>query len=209
MNAPQDNRLAQGIAYLEASLAPLRVRPELHAHRIAAYERYLTMARSSSTAEEYAARVKADGEMFEVNRALALDRHANSVRIQRTLGDDRLLRAAFGGLRAAREATGHLDLDARLTAAVSQTEPLVRSARVTTGGIRDLFVALLDWALQANPQRKAGHLAVLREVWGRIRAHDPDCTFQKLCTYPPYRRRIPFGDERLSGLGRWFEEALS
>jgi len=208
MNTPNSDKLAQSIEYLEASLALCRTRPELHAHQIAAYERYLAMARASSSAEDYAARVKADGDMFEVNRSLALDRYANSVRIHRTMGDDRALRAAFTGLRAAREAAGHQDLDAKLTEATEAARPLNDAARVTTGQIRDLLINLLDWATQANPSRKASHLAMARHGWGQITAHDPYCTFDKLRTYPPYRRRIPFTDDRLARLRRWFEEAI-
>jgi hypothetical protein len=208
MREPDSDKLARSITWLEANLAPCRARPELHAGQIAAYERYLAMARSSSGAEEYAARVKADGDMFELNRALALDRYAGSVRIHRAMGDDRLLRAAFAGLRAAREATGHGDLNERVTAAAEQSDPLVRAARVTTNRIRDLLIHLLDWAMQAEPSKKAHHLAEARRAWGDIAAHDPDCSFEKLRSYPPYRRRIPFSDAGLQRLGRWFGETL-
>jgi len=209
MTPPAGDKLAQSIEYLEANLALCRGRPEIHANQIAAYSRYLEMARSSSSAQEYEQRVKADGDMFEVNRSLALDRYANSVRIHRMMGDDRALRAAFLGLRAAREATGHQDLDAKLTAATEEARPLNDAARATTGQIRDLLNNLLDWAMQANPSAKAGHLASLRHNWEQVTSRDPDCTFDKLRTYPPYRRRIPFTDEKLALLGRWFEEATS
>jgi hypothetical protein len=209
VGTPDNDMLARSIEYLEANLALLRRRPELHAYQIAAFERYLAMARSSSSGAEYAARVKADGDMFEVNRALVLDRYADSVRIHRAMGDDRALRAAFTVLRAAREATGHADLDTRVTAAIEQAAPLDQAARITTGQIRGLFIDLLDWGTQANPSRKAGHLSMVRHAWGQITAHDPDCTFDKLCTYPPYRRRIPFTDARLASLRQWFEEAMS
>ena len=208
MDHGNSDELTKSLEYLDAHLALCRSRPEIHGNQIAAYERYLDMARSSTSAQDYEQKVKADGDMFEVNRSLALDRYSNSVRIHRTMGDDRALRAAFTGLRAAREATGHGDLDTRLTAATEQASPLQEAARVTTGQIRDLLSNLLDWAMQASPSAKATHLASLRHNWQQITSHDPECTFEKLLTYPPYRRRIPFSDEKLRSLGSWFKEAI-
>ncbi|MDY0001471.1 MAG: hypothetical protein RBU30_09275 [Polyangia bacterium] len=207
MQAP-DDRLVKSIAYLEANLDLCRARPEVHTHQIAAFERYLEMARSSSSGQDFMAKVKADGDMFEVNRALALDRYSNEASVHRTMGDDRNLRAAFLCKNAAREAAGHLDLNERLTAATAEAEPLRQAARITTGLVRDLCVTLLDWAMQADPGRRAGLLASLRSTWERLLAHDPDCSFEKLRAYPPYRRRIPFSEEKLSRLQGWFEEAL-
>lgn len=204
----QDDKLSQSMAYLEASLALCRTRPELHVHQIAAYQRYLDMATGASNSKEYEAMVKADGNMFEVNRAMTLDRYSNAVRLHRALGDDRALRAALICLQSGRDASGHEDLSARVTAALAEAEPLWQAARITTSQIRDLFVHLLDWALQANPARKASNLASLRHAWEQILAQDPYCSFQKLCEYPPYRRRIPFSDDRLARLGAWFKEAI-
>ena len=61
----------------------------------------------------------------------------------------------------------------------------------------------------ANPKAKQSKLAGLQMHLKMMKENDPECSWEKLKTYAPYRQRIPFDDTRLEMLRDWFEEALA
>lgn len=194
------------IRYLAALKAQCEARPDLHPHQLAAYESMLESARGAASAADLTARL---GDYFVASKAMVLDRYENAARIARALGDDRKVRAAVVVLEAAYAARDHQELNAAIETAGHAAAPLTHAAQVSCGQVRSLFTALLDWGVAASPSARAGHHAMLMHAWEQIRQVDPDCSWQKLCQYPPYRTRIPFTSDQLAELEAWFSEAVN
>lgn len=200
--------LEESIRYLELRLAECQGRPELHQNQIAAYQYFLEMARASSDGDDYTRRIRETGNMFQLARAESMDRYQNLVRIHQTVQDDRKLRGDFLNLNAARDAQSHQDLNTRMTAAATEAQQWTQAGMQSVGQVRSVLCELVDWALECKPEVKPSKLAMLQHSWGLLKQADPDCTWEKLCSYPPYRQRIPFDDARLAQLGVWFKEAI-
>jgi len=200
--------LEESIRYLELRLAECQARPELHQNQIAAYQYFLEMGRASSDGDDYTRRIRETGNMFQLARAESMDRNHNLVRIHQTMQDDRKVNGDLVGYHAARDSQSHEDFNNRMTAAASTAQQWTQAGMQSVGQVRSLFCDLVDWALESKPEVKPSKLATLQHSWGMLRQADPECTWEKLCSFPPYRQRIPFDDARLAQLGVWFKEAI-
>lgn len=196
------------VGYLEACLKRCQTRPDLNQAQMEAYQKYLEMAGSASSPEEYADQVKASG-MYEIARAESLDRFRNRAELYRKLGDLGSAEAWQAGFEALSKASNHEEVNnevSRTTEAVTASAPARGAARDAVEG---LFTSLLDWAMQQNPEAKATHLAMVRHHWSMIHKGDPACTWERLVSHPPYRNRIPFSGARLGVIEGWFRKAVA
>lgn len=202
------NMLDESLRYLELRRAEGQARPELHQHQIDAYTFFLEMARDAADGDDYTQRIRESGDMFQLARAESMDRSQNLLRIHQTMQDDRKAHGDSLSLSAARDAQSHQDFHSRMTAVTTEAQAWTQAAQVSAGQLSSLFTALLDWALECKPASKASKLATLQHSWSMLRHYDPDCSWEKLTRYPPYRQRIPFDEARLAQLGVWFKEAI-
>lgn len=202
------NLLEESIRYLELRLAECQTRPELNQNQIAAYQYFLDMARASTDGDDYTRRIRETGNMFQLARAESLDRYHNLIRIHQMVQDDRKVNGDVLSYNAAREAQNHQDLNTRMTEAATTAQQWTRAGMQSVGQVRSVLCELVDWALETKPEMKPSKLAMLQHSWGLLKQSDPECTWEKLISYPPYRQRIPFDDARLAQLGVWFKEAI-
>jgi hypothetical protein len=192
------------IRYLESRLSACRAWPALHRHQIAAYERLLDLARGALDAADYYRELHARELTLIAVRAEWLDRYHGAACIYGALGDE-----AQRGAAAARFHAGQQrDFLAAITAE-QRSAGRIAAARTSQDALAPLLMSLLDWRIEADAGQREHRLGEVRGLWGVIRDADPGCTWERICSYPPYRNRIPFDDTGLVLLGDWLALALA
>lgn len=194
--------------YLAARLAACETRPDLNAHQIAEYRRYLHMLASSADAGDYADRVARSGDMFSIAQAEQLDRYTNTIALKRRFGDEVSARGLAVCLEAARAATGHLDLVEKMQAATKDATEAMNAAHRALNLVATLIPAVVVAHTRSVKNRGAAADAV-KKVWADLTEAGPGITWEKLTAYPPYRSIIIFDDARMAALKQWFEEAIA
>ena len=198
--------MKETIRYLEARLAECNTRPDLHCEQIRALENYLQMARTLP-ADEYKSRIEQE-KMFALAQAEIIDRNQNLLRVHKTVGAASKMVVDRMMVEAAKTSHNHAELNDKITAVTESGTKATSAAQQAEGNITAIFNALLDLVLDAKPYRRDSNVEIIRSNWNRILQADPDCTWEKLCTYPPYRNRIPFDNARLERIGKWFKEVV-
>lgn len=193
------------IGYLESRLSACRAWPELHRHQIEAYQRLLDLARGARDAADYHRELEARALALEVVRAEWLDRYHHAACIHDALGDEAQRRAAAARFHAGRQR----DFLAAITATEQQYAATIAAARASQDALAPLLMSLLDWRLEDDADLRERRLGEIRGLWGVIQEGDAGCTWQRICSYPPYRNRIPFDDTGLALLGDWLAQALA
>lgn len=196
-----DRPLRDQIRYLELRLAECSARPALHAEQIRAYQAQLALARQSDTGIEYLERLMRSGTVMAVVRAEWIDRARNQACIHRALGSQERARAAEIALEAAHHAPADMDFLAHVIPAQIRAAACVQAAEASERLLPGLMLALLEWQVAPEGPARAAFAADVATIWASMRAHDPACTWRRVCEYPPYRLRLPFDGPRLAWLG--------
>jgi hypothetical protein len=193
------------IRYLERWLSACEAWPALHRHQIAAYQRLLELARGVRDAADYHRALQARGLALDAVRAEWLDRYHHAACLHRALGDETQRGAAAMRFHAGQEP----DFLAAITATEQQYAARIAAGRASQDALAPLLMSLLDWRLEADEALGARRLDEVRGLWGVIQAGDPGCTWQRICSHPPYRNRVPFDDTGLALVGDWLARALA
>lgn len=204
MGAPVSSR-AHIIRYLESRLSACRAWPALHRHQIAAYERLLDLAHAVSDAASYYRELQARELTLVAVRAEWLDRYHGAACIHGALGDETQRGAAAARFHAGQQR----DFLAAITAIEQQSAARIAAARTSQDLLAPLLMSLLDWRIEEDAGQRERRLGEVRGLWGVIQDADPGCTWERICSYPPYRNRIPFDDTGLTLLGDWLAQALA
>jgi hypothetical protein len=193
------------VRHLENRLSACRVLPTLHSHQITAYERLLELARGAADAGEYDRELAARDLTLVVVRAEWLDRYHNAACVYAALGDEAQRRAAAARFHAGSQR----DFLAAITATEHQYAAGIAAARASQEALAPLLTSLLDWRIADEGELRQQRLGEVRGLWSVIQASDPGCTWERICSHPPYRDRIPFDGEGLALLGEWLAQALA
>ncbi|MBN2159375.1 MAG: hypothetical protein JW807_08255 [Spirochaetes bacterium] len=193
--------------YLEARLRECETAPELNKNQIAEYHNYLELLASSKDAAEYADRVAAAGDMFSVSLAEQADRYENGLKIKELFGDEAGAAAERIMIDAVNKSTGHTELYNAVAGASARRNDMINASRQAVEQVLNLFTALVHYRT-ACASRKKGKKSDVRAVWDKLKSLDPDVTYEKIVSYPPYRSVLPPGDERLRLMGTWLKEAI-
>src|SRR4051794_26212492 len=183
--------------YLLALRAACARRPDAHAHQLVALDREIALAVTDDAAQYGAA----SGDLFELTRALWLDRLANHARVSAAVGDRLGARAAAAEHALVLEATGHDDwVGCGVHAGPSPAAEKARAVQCgTTFGTLLLAVLALPGALDE------GELAGLRTTAAAAHATllelDPEFSWSRAiyggrCPWEPAAVR-----DRLAGAG--------
>jgi hypothetical protein len=194
---------AHVIRYLENRLSACRALPALHTHQIAAYERLLELARGAADAGAYHRELEARDLTLAAVRAEWLDRYRNAACVYAALGDE----AQRGAAAARFHAGGQRDFLAAIMAVEQQSAASIAAARASQEALAPLLISLLDWRIAAEDELREQRLREVRGLWRQLRAGDPGCTWERICSHLPYRARIPFDDAGLALLGEWLARA--
>lgn len=202
-----DNLLNAQKRYFQVQLDRCRKRPALHKHKIADCEQYLKVLNDSGSLAAFAKYVEETGNMVSSARAEALDRCANRLFLYEKLGLRHRAGAEKLRFAAAEQAKAHRELGEGLTAAEEKAGALEhRESRAILAAVhvvRDLFHLATD--PEGSDARKRS-LAGFKEYLKQLKEADPEFSWSKLTTYPPYRDRISFSDSQLASLEKTYRE---
>jgi len=193
--------------YLEARLRECETSSELNKNQIAEYRKYLDLLASSKDADGYADRIAATGDMFTLSQAEQLDHYENSRRIKELFGDEQGAAAEGVRIDAVQHATGHTDLYDKVTATATSANDMIAMSQQAVEQVMNLFTALVIFHTSCAG-RKAEKKAGVVSAWNRLKSLDPEITFEKIMSYPPYRSVLPFDDGRLGKMKDWLGEVL-
>jgi hypothetical protein len=192
-----ERALEDHLRYLEAMLEACSRRPEVYVHTLIALARELRLARRNDLAGYMAA----SGDVFELTRALWLDRAASRVRIHAAVGDRRRTHAAAAEYELALRATGHRTWPGVLAeAAAAFAGDRSRAVNAAAAYTRLLLSAV---ALQGAAERS--EIDAWR-AWGldagrTLRTCDPRFSWSELA--PEYELRTPWTAAARAAAGRW------
>ncbi|MBP7737805.1 MAG: hypothetical protein KA369_17615 [Spirochaetes bacterium] len=196
-----DNHIKNAELYLAARLAEGDRRPDLHKNISSVYQAYLKIIRERP--QDYAAEV---GDMFAVPRAEQLDRSENFRSLYERLKHGERVKAYGERKRAVEGSTGYGDLYANMEEARRKTEELLPVEDRRRDLLQEFMAALVSWRV-AIPKNKAGSRNSVLAAWEKLKELDPDLSWERLRSWPPYRNCLYHNDEQLSLLERWFGEA--
>ncbi len=194
--------------YFTAQMERLGTSPGLNREMIADCERHLEMLEEAGDLERFMERVKETGNMVSTAKAESADRIRNRRRVYGALGQQRKVRAEDRRLEAVRQAATHQELAQRLEELEQGEEGpefLENKAIMAVGSIMSaVFQLATDPPGSAARQR---NLANLGAYWTQLQEADPEASWERLVSYPPYRDRIVFTGGQLETLRPVFEEA--
>lgn len=190
--------------YLELRLAQCMPRPELHRHQIPVLQELLALARSGISPREYNRRTQ---HLFGLTRAEWIDRCDNLQAVHAALGDERRVRAAER-LRIVGEATNFTELSALMQRAMIESYGIELAAATAADSLTPLMIHLLHWATEGDAHRRAVLVETIKGLWRAIQQSDPGCSWERICSYPPYRNRLPFEAAGLALIGTWLSAAV-
>lgn len=193
--------------YLEARLRECETKPELNRNQIAEYRNYLDMLASSKNAAEYADAIASSGDMFSLSQAEQLDRYENSQKIKKIFGDEKGASAEQIRIDAVKQSTGHADLYTQISGVSDSVNERISVSRQAVEQVMNLIGALVYYGT-ACASRKSERKTGVLGVWNNLASMDPDITFDKIISYPPYRSVIPFDDARIRRIESWLKEVL-
>ncbi len=197
-------RVERHTRYLELRLAQCEARPGLHQHQIPVLRELIALASSGVTPAEYNRRAH---HLFGLTRAELLDRYDNQQRVFEALGDERMVRATKLS-RTSADATNFAELGTFMARALGQASAVQLAATTAVDSLAPLVISLLHWATEGEPRKRAALAETIKGLWRAMQHNDPGCSWQRVCTYPPYRNRLPFRADGLALIGGWLNEAV-
>jgi hypothetical protein len=186
--------------YLKARLAETDRRPDLHANTASVYKSYLKIIRERP--QEYA---REAGDMFPVLRAEQLDRNENFRSLYNRLKHTERVEAYEARKRAIGESTGYGDLYANMEEARRKTEPQLAIEDRRRELLQEFAGLIIAWRV-AIPGKKSGFAGSILKKWEELKKLDPQFSWERLRSWPPYRRCLYYNEEQFSFLERWFGE---
>jgi hypothetical protein len=192
--------LADHLGYLKARLKEYEARPQYHIASIAAYRNLIQIAETRPQDYEREA-----GDLFEVARAEQVDRAEamSSVFAQlfeREAAEAQKLVAA--GLSSTKS---YADLVSRAGSIKKTAEPVIEIIAQKRNALYE-FLGLLLTAHLAPDKDKPGFARATANKWNVLAGLDPQISWQKIRSHPPYRNMIYYSDAQLDMLERWHGE---
>jgi hypothetical protein len=201
-----DNAFEMQKRYFTSQLKQLRSRPALNRTRIADCEYYLDMLAESGSTAEFKKRIQQTGNMVSTAKAESRDRYDNRAFIYDKLGQVRKAGEDRLRLEIIESANTHTELSRKLEEFEQHTRQSYNENKAINAigsVVAALFQLCTDASGSSDEQRS---VTKFNTYWKQLKEADPDATWQKITTYPPYRDRIIFTDVQLTVLEKKFRE---
>ncbi len=192
--------------YFEKRLKECQADQELNKNQIDVYIVYLEKLNAIKD-NEYARVAEAIGDMFFIARAEQLDRHESLKRIKMLFGDTEGVKAEQMIIEEVQESSNHAQLNANISRANEHADALVQNTHEALGLIVRLITQCVEYHISCK-NRKQKRKAEFVATWKQLQHCDSEITVDKIKMYKPYRRVIPFDNERLSLILSWLKEVL-
>ncbi|MBL8995116.1 MAG: hypothetical protein JNM63_17345 [Spirochaetia bacterium] len=192
--------------YLSLRLAEYEGVSELCPNSVAVYKKYIQWLDESATDADFDAKVKADGQMFSVGKAEELDKRASLLLLQKKFDHERGATAAELRLKAVETATDYVSLAKVINAQVKLGGELDALEHQSHNAVVTLFGCITAWFV-ACEKEKSQALQNVSLAWQQALALDDQLSWNKICTHPPYRRRLVLDEARLERYGKMLIQA--
>jgi hypothetical protein len=192
--------------YYTAQLEKYRTKPELNRAKIKDCEYYLGMLEESGSSEEFMKRVRETGNMVSSAKAESTDRYRNRLLVFEKLGEQKKAEEDRLRLALIESAENHVELSEKLEKFETETRLSFNENKAITalGTVMSaVFQLATDGAGSADGKRSRANAEA---GWKMMREADPEASWEKIISYPPYRDRIIFTDAQLPVLGKIFRE---
>ncbi|GAB4220480.1 MAG: hypothetical protein Kow00102_07850 [Spirochaetota bacterium] len=192
--------------YFETRLNECKTNQELNKHQIAAYTAYLEKLDSIHD-DDYGKVVEAIGDMFLIARAEQRDRYESLKRIKTLFGDSEGVKAEQIMIDAVQASSNHTELYSNISRAKDDAGILIQNTHRALELIVKLITQCVEYHISCK-SKKQKRKAEIVAIWNELQQCDPEITVDKIMMYKPYRRVIPFDNERLSLILSWLGEVL-
>ncbi|MCD6588111.1 MAG: hypothetical protein J7K88_06135 [Candidatus Fermentibacteraceae bacterium] len=192
--------------YYTALLEKYATNPELNRARIKDCEYYLGMMDEAGSSEVFIKRVKETGNMVSTAKAESTDRYENRLFIYEKLGEEKKAEEDRLRLAVIESADSHIELSEKLEKFETEAKLNFNENKAITAlgtVVSAVFQLATDGAGSADEKRSRTNAEA---GWKMMLEADPEATWEKIVSYPPYRDRIIFADAQLPVLEKIFRE---
>lgn len=200
------NILEELKGYFETRLNECKTNQELNKHQIAAYTAYLEKLDAIHD-DDYGKVAEAIGDMFLIARAEQRDRYESLKRIKTLFGDSEGVKAEQIMIDAVQASSNHTELYSNISRAKDDAGILIQNTHRALELIVKLITQCVEYHISCK-SRKQKRKAEIVAIWNELQQCDPEITVDKIMMHKPYRRLIPFDNERLSLILSWLGEVL-
>ncbi len=193
--------------YFQVQIDQTGGKPGLHKNRIQDCQHYLKALDETGSPAAFKTYVQQTGNMLSTGKAEARDRYENRLYLYEKLGSEKKAEADRMRIRVIDSANSHKELAQNLEEIEKKTHPLEQmenKAIMAASQVMKAFFHLATDPPGSEAQKRT--TASLNEYWKQLKEADPDITWNKLVSYPPYRNRIIFTDAQLLVLKNIFAE---
>jgi hypothetical protein len=198
-----DGYLQDAERYLTARLSECDRRLDLHQHTAEVYRSYLKIIHERP--QDY---IKEAGDMFAVMKAEHLDRNENFAGLSRKFNQQERVKAYNTRAQSVKSTTGYGDFFLKNGDAQKQTEPLLGIEYQRRDLVAEFFRLIVAWRVAHSADKSAGARKAAK-AWDELKKNDPEISWQRFRSHPPYRNCLYYNDEQFDLLEHWFKEIIS
>jgi len=189
--------LTDHLGYLKARLKEYESRPQFHRASIAAYRNLVQLAETRPQDYE-----KEAGDLFDVARAEQIDRAEAMAGVFEQIHEPDAAEAQNRVAQGLASTKSYADLVSRAGSIKKTAEPIIEIIAQKRNALYE-FLGLLLTAHLAPDKDRPGFAQATAGKWNVLRGLDPEISWQKIRSHPPYRNMIYYSDEQLDMLERW------
>lgn len=190
--------------YYEVLLEQYQTGPHLNRSKIKDCRHYLKLLEETGSAGKFMNAIKQTGNMVSTAKADATDRYKNASSVYEILGEQKKLEENNKRIEVISSSKTHAELSSRLEQFETETRLSFNENKAFTAlgsVISTVFQLATDNPGSGHERRSA---AVFKKYWEMLLEADPEATWEKINTYPPYRDRIIFTDRQMAVLEATF-----
>ena len=190
--------------YFEIQIEKMEAAPHLNKAKIEDCRHYIKLLEESGSANNFMKAVKKTGNMVSTTKAESTDRYENSSLVYERLGQLKKLEENNRRLEIIRSSTTHVELSSRLEEFETATKLAFNENKAFTAlaSVMSAVFQLGSDGRGTDSERRS--LANFKQYWQILKEADPDVSWEKISTYPPYRDRIIYTDGQMEILEKIF-----
>ncbi len=195
--------------YFQVQIEKAGGRPGLHKNIAADCRHYLKALEEAGSPAAFREYVQRTGNMLSAGKAEVKDRYENRLALYEALGSEKKARADRMRLAVIDESRTrtHGELAQKLEVVEEKTHPLEMAENRAIMAASRVMMALFHLATDPpGSGARERSLVNLKEYWRQLKEADPEITFERLVSYPPYRNRMIFTDAQIARLGKALKE---
>lgn len=190
--------------YFEVQIEKMEAAPLLNKAKLEDCRHYLKLLEDSGSAENFMKAVQQTGNMVSTAKADSIDRYENSSFIFENLGQQKKLKENNKRLEIIRSSTTHRELSSRLEEFETASKLAFNENKAFTA-LSSVMSAVFQLGSDGQgTESERRSLANYKQYWKMLNEADPDISWEKICTYPPYRDRIIYTDSQMKILEKVF-----